>query len=140
MTQKPVAVAAAIIKRGDLILIAQRKKDSWLEPNKWEFPGGKIEQSEHPEDCLVREIKEELDLDISIKELFTVHSHTYHKEGKEYPVQLYIYLADWNQGQIKNLDCQDSRWVSVDQLTNYEFVEADTHVLHQLTTRLKTLG
>lgn len=58
-------VTAAIIERGREILTAQRLKDSHM-GLRWEFPGGKIEPGESPEDCLKREIKEELDLDIQV--------------------------------------------------------------------------
>ncbi|MCX6356680.1 MAG: NUDIX domain-containing protein, partial [Candidatus Aureabacteria bacterium] len=61
---KSIICAAGIIRRGEAILIAQRKPDSNLEPLKWEFPGGKIEFTEDPKVCLAREIKEEMDFEI----------------------------------------------------------------------------
>jgi len=52
MVEKEKVATAAIIRNKNKVLIAQRKKDSWLEPNKWEFPGGKVENSETYEECL----------------------------------------------------------------------------------------
>ena len=137
MKEKTVQVAAGIIRKNDLILIAQRKNDSWLEPNKWEFPGGKVEQFENVEECLVREIKEELGIEIIVEKLLMVHSNVYKKENKDYPVQLYVYLASWKQGEVKNIDCQDSRWVSPDEIEEFDFVEADKPIMKELLKRLK---
>ena len=64
MVDNEKVATAAIILHKKKVLIAQRKKDSWLEANKWEFPGGKVEQNETYEDCLIREIKEELGITI----------------------------------------------------------------------------
>jgi len=128
-------VAAAIIHKNEKILIAQRKPDSFLEPNKWEFPGGKIERTEQPEECLIREAKEELNIDITVKQLFMMYTHTYHKNHNHYPIQLLIYLAHWKGGDIQTKDCQDYAWVTTDELSEYDFVEGDKPVLKKLFSR-----
>src|SRR4051812_17953690 len=69
MSEKPLLVTAAIIRDGDRILIAQRLPDSFIEPSLWEFPGGKVEFTEDPIDCLKREIIEELGIEITVDEL-----------------------------------------------------------------------
>jgi len=134
MSNKSIIVTAGIIRRSNTILIAQRKKDSWLEPSKWEFPGGKVENSENLEDCLIREIKEELDIDISVSKLFMKHSHVYYKDNKKIPITLMTYLADWNKGEVKNIDCQKSRWIHYDELVNFDFAEADKTIVKELLT------
>ena len=70
--KRPVAVAAAIIEEEGRILIGQRKEKGKC-PLLWEFPGGKIEPGENPEDCLLREVKEELNLDIRLLQFFGAH-------------------------------------------------------------------
>ncbi|MDA3855396.1 MAG: (deoxy)nucleoside triphosphate pyrophosphohydrolase [Candidatus Woesearchaeota archaeon] len=129
MNEKSILVAAAIIEKDDKILIAQRKNDSKLEPNMWEFAGGKVEFGEKPEDCLIREIKEELDLEIEIKKLFGVYSHVYEKEGTQYHVILITYICKYISGQKKNIECQDSLWVSKEELSNYEYAKADVKIV-----------
>jgi len=113
MNKKTNIGTAGIIRKNKKILIAQRKKDSWMEQNKWEFPGGKVEQNETYEDCLIREIKEELGIAISIDRLFMKTTHTYMKNNEEFPITLMVFLADWREGDIRNIDCQDSKWVDV---------------------------
>jgi 8-oxo-dGTP diphosphatase len=66
MSERKKVTAAVIFKNGK-VLVAQRSPESSL-PNKWEFPGGKMEENETPEDCLKREIQEELNIDIKVKE------------------------------------------------------------------------
>lgn len=129
---KPILVSAGIISKEDKILIAQRKKDTLLEPNKWEFPGGKVEFLESPEECLIREIKEELSIDIKINKLLMINSHVYKKEDKYYHIILIAYLADWVNGECLNLDCQSFKWINIKDLLNYDFAEADKKIIEEL--------
>ena len=73
---KPIDVAAALIFRNGKLLITQRRPDDHL-PNLWEFPGGKVEPGETFEQCLVREIREELAIEISVGQLVEDLTHTY---------------------------------------------------------------
>ena len=132
MITKENIVTAAIIRKDDKILIAQRKKDSYLEPNKWEFPGGKVEENETNEDCLVREIQEELGIVITIDSLFLKTGHVYEKDGKQIPITLFAYLSDLKEGKISHIDCQDSRWIEIDEISYYEFAEADIPIVKKL--------
>jgi len=126
---RPVVVTAAIIRRDGLVLIAQRKHSSWLEPDKWEFPGGKLEAGERPEDCVVREIREELGIGIAVDRLFMVHPYVYQKEGHPSPIELHVFLARWVGGEAACLDCQDFRWVNVFELRSFPFVAGDVAVV-----------
>jgi 8-oxo-dGTP diphosphatase len=127
-----VPVVAAIIRKGNRILIAQRKKDSKLEANRWEFPGGKLEFGEHPEEALRREIMEELNIRIRIRKLHSVLSHVYDFQGKKLHILLLVFLADYESGKLKNLDVQDSRWVLKKELKDYEFVSGDRPLIKKL--------
>ena len=131
MNDKPVLVIAGIIRKGNLTLIAQRKSDSFLGNDKWEFPGGKVEFLERPENCLVREIKEELDIEIAVESLFSVESHIYEKKGKKYHIILVIYLAKYLRGDTKPVDCQDYAWIKKTDFSKYDFVAADIPIIEK---------
>jgi 8-oxo-dGTP diphosphatase len=132
MEKKQNIGTAGIIRKDNKILIAQRKKDSWMEPNKWEFPGGKVEPNETYEDCLTREIYEELGIVISIERLFMKTSHVYMKGAEEFPVTLMVFLADWKEGTLQNIDCQDSKWVDTRDLRKFDFAAADIAIIDKL--------
>ena len=132
MNKKEKIATAAIIQKNNKILIAQRKKDSWLEPNKWEFPGGKVEPSETYEECLIREIKEELNITISIDKLFLKTVHTYIKNNQEFPITIIAYLSEWTEGEVKNLDCQNSQWIDIKDIKKYDFVAGDIPIVEKL--------
>jgi 8-oxo-dGTP diphosphatase len=131
---------AGIIRKEKKILIAQRKQDSWMEPNKWEFPGGRVEVGETYEECLLREIREELGIKISIDRLFMTTSHTYMRQGEAFPITLWVFLADWKEGEVRNLDCQDSRWVDPKDLTHYDFAAADIPIVNALLDSMGYMG
>ncbi|MBN2599202.1 MAG: (deoxy)nucleoside triphosphate pyrophosphohydrolase [Candidatus Thermoplasmatota archaeon] len=122
---------AGIIRKDKKLLIAQRKKDSWMEPNKWEFPGGKVEPNETYEDCLMREIQEELGITITIDRFFMKTTHTYMKNNEEFPVTLWVFLADWKEGDLRNIDCQDSKWIDTNELKNFDFAAADIAIVNK---------
>jgi 8-oxo-dGTP diphosphatase len=122
-----IVVTAAIVQDEGKILLAQRRKDSH-QGLKWEFPGGKLEFGESPEECLVREIREELDINIRVKGIFQVVSHIY----GERQVILLCYLCHLDQGQIKPKECHDFRWVEKQDLIKYDLAPADIPVARQL--------
>jgi 8-oxo-dGTP diphosphatase len=126
---KSIICAAAVIRRGDKVLIAQREHDSNLEPLKWEFPGGKIEFTEDPRVCLVREIKEEMDFDIEINDIFEVVSHNYQKGGDTYHVLLLCYLCTYLRGQPRPIECHDLRWVGSGEIGRFDFAAADIPIV-----------
>jgi 8-oxo-dGTP diphosphatase len=133
---KPIICAAAVIRRGDTILIAQREHDSNLEPLKWEFPGGKIEFTEDPRVCLAREIREEMDFDIEVNDIFEVVSHNYQKGGETYHVLLLCYLCTHLRGQPRAIECHDMRWVGPDEIGGYDFAAADIPIVRKVLSRL----
>jgi len=124
---RTILVAAAIIKHNDLILIAQRKENS-DQSLKWEFPGGKLEPGESPEQCLVREIHEELGLKIEVIKIFDVISHCY---GNRHIILL-CYLCSLTGGKAQTLDCHDFKWVETNELLSYDFAEADKPAVNKL--------
>jgi 8-oxo-dGTP diphosphatase len=131
---------AGIIRKKKKILLAQRKQDSWMEPNKWEFPGGRLEPNETLEECLLREIREELGITIAIDRLFMKTTHTYMKNGEEFLITLWVFLADWKEGEVRNLDCQNSRWVDANNIRNYDVAAADIPIVNALLDSMGYMG
>ena len=130
---KIIEVGCAIIraKRGEgaeaRLLIAQRKHKDFL-GGYWEFPGGKIECGETIEQCLVREIKEELGVQVKAAEFFCVREHAYPQKT----VRLHFYFCDWVSGEPAALDCQDFRWIHPKEMKDYAFIPADTDIIEEL--------
>ncbi|MEG6616529.1 8-oxo-dGTP diphosphatase MutT [Peptococcaceae bacterium 1198_IL3148] len=122
-----IVVTAAIITRGNELLIAQRKKDDALSL-KWEFPGGKVEEGEDPRDCLRREIKEELAMEVAVGDSYDVVFHRYPDKA----VLLLFYLCTYQGGRPVAKGCNDFRWVTIEQLSQYQFAPADVPVVEKL--------
>lgn len=120
-------VTAAIICDGDKILICQRAADDEC-GMQWEFPGGKREPGETLEECIVREIREELDLDIKVLGVFTTSE--YHFNGNV--IYFTVYNAVIISGELKLNVHNAAEWVTVDQLQNYEFMPADVVFVKKL--------
>ena len=122
-----VEVAAALIFRDGKLLIAQRHANSHL-GGLWEFPGGKREPGETYEECLAREIREELGVEITIGTCFSEISHAY----PEKHVHLKFFLAQLTAGEPQPLDCAALKWVSTEELDAFEFPAADEQLLAKL--------
>jgi 8-oxo-dGTP diphosphatase len=115
-----IKVTAAILEKDGRIIIAQRKRSDHLS-GKWEFPGGKIEPGETPEACLARELKEEFEIDVAVGNHLGSTVYHYHHIS----IELMVYQASWVGGTITMNDHNAYRWVSVDQLTEFDFAPAD---------------
>ena len=126
---KRLMVTAAVIERDGRVLIAKRKK-GWRFAGKWEFPGGKIESNETPEECLRRELREELDIETKIGDFFCSSTYAYPYAT----VQLLVYRAFHVSGEYTLHDHQEIRWVLPDELSQYDFPEADRVVIEKLMT------
>lgn len=120
-------VIAAIIIDNNKILIGQRGKNEKL-AGKWEFPGGKIELGETPQECLKREIKEELKVDIAIGNYFGESIYTY-LNGK---IKLIAYFATILSGDIKLSVHDKVEWITISEIDEYEFAPADIPFIEKL--------
>ncbi len=126
-TENRLKVSAALIFRRGSLLITQRHAKAHL-GGLWEFPGGKLEAGETFEQCLVREIREELGVEISVKSLFAEITHDY----PERSVHLKFFRCELLSGEPQPLDCAAVKWVKQNELTDFEFPAADVQLLEQL--------
>lgn len=115
-----IRVTAAIIIENHKVFIAKRKPPGRM-PGMWEFPGGKIEERETPEQCLKRELREELDIDVVVGDHIGTNLHQY----DFYTVKLMAYRARIIAGEIKLNDHADMAWVEANDLSRYAFAPAD---------------
>lgn len=123
----PVEVAAALVFRDGRLLVTQRPAGGHL-AGLWEFPGGKREPGETFEQCLARELQEELGIEVRILEFFARVEHQY--PGKR--VDLRFYLCRWLRHEPQAIGCAAFRWVTAAELGGLEFPEADAQVLDRL--------
>jgi 8-oxo-dGTP diphosphatase len=121
-------VAAALIMRGGEILIGQRRPDQPM-ALLWEFPGGKIEPGESPEQALARELSEELKIQASIGAPVTRIRHNYRHGGA---VDLQFFAVYEFDGEIDNQIYEQVRWVRLEDLTGYDFLAADRGLIRDL--------
>lgn len=121
-------VAAALILRGDEVLICQRRPDQPL-GSKWEFPGGKIEPGESAEEALRRELREELDIDATVGTPIAHVRHNYRSGGA---VDLQFFLVREYTRDVRNLIFKDVRWCPLRHLPEYDFVTADRNLVRDL--------
>ena len=135
-------VVAALIMRNNKILICQRTRHQTM-PLKWEFPGGKIELGEKPEQALRRELEEELGIRATIGRKVATVRHDYgnpagsnSQPGRpaETPasVELHFYLVQEFTGEIENRIFRDVRWVGKAEMPGYDFLEADVGLVRDL--------
>lgn len=119
-------VTCAIIEHNACILICQRSAHMKL-PGKWEFPGGKVESNESNEMCLIREIKEELGLGIYIREPLTPTVYTY----PDFSIRLHPFICTWKAGQLQLVEHSQAKWVSPDELFQYDWAAADIPIVQE---------
>ncbi len=119
--QDPVIqVTAAVIVQNRKVLIARRRPDK-SQPNRWEFPGGKIEPGESPRQCLRRELKEEFCIDSTVGEYLGSNFH-------RYPfgvIELMAFRVSWDGEALFLRDHGAVRWAAPDELADFEFSPAD---------------
>ncbi len=120
-------VVAAIIIKDDKFFIAQRNRNKHMGLS-WEFPGGKVEKGETFEIALKREIKEELNIDIDIKN--KLGEENYHDE--KINVKLHYFICSYIGGDIYLNEHEDSAWVEKSDFKNYNFAEGDSDIINLL--------
>ncbi len=124
-----IEVAAGLVFRDGRLLITQRQAGAHL-GGLWEFPGGKREAPESFQECLQRELREELGIEVAVGEVVATITHPY----PEKTVQLIFFRCAWRKHEPRNLGCTDFRWVKLEELAGYNFPAADARLLEKLKT------
>jgi 8-oxo-dGTP diphosphatase len=125
---KIIPVTCAIIFHQGKVLAAQRSVIMPL-PGKWEFPGGKVEEGEAPEACLIREIREELAIDIRIFGALQPSEFSYTSQKT---IRLIPFLATWEAGDIRLLEHSEVKWIGPEELFSLDWAAADVPIVHEL--------
>jgi len=123
-----ISVAAAIIRRGQQLLLTRRKADVHL-PNLWEFPGGKVEPGESLRDALEREMLEELGIRVEVLDAYYKTTHHYTSRS----VDLHFFNCTILEGEPRAIEVAEFRWVNCWDLHSFEFPEADRELVKRLS-------
>ena len=128
-------VVAALIWDGDKFMICQRPANK-ARALLWEFVGGKVELNETKEQALIRECKEELDIILSVGDVFMDVVHEYH----DLTVHLTLFNATIANGEPQRLEHNDIQWITPSEIQNYKFCPADEEFLLSLQERTSSYG
>ncbi|MFV0341911.1 MAG: (deoxy)nucleoside triphosphate pyrophosphohydrolase [Anaerocolumna sp.] len=123
---KIIEVVAAIIKHGDKIFATQRGHGEFQ--GGWEFPGGKIEKGETPQEALVREIKEELDTEINVGELI----HTVEYDYPNFHLTMHCFLCTVKLGDLVLKEHADAKWLTKASIDSVAWLAADEGLIEMM--------
>jgi len=126
LASKQIGVAVIRDDR-DLILI-DRRLDKGLLGGFWEFPGGKIEGNETVQECIKREVLEEIGIEIAVDSHLITIDHTY----SHFRVNLQVYNCRYLSGEARAIECEEIRWVTIEELDNYTFPAANQEIIRAL--------
>ena len=126
MSKKSIKVVVAVIRKGNYVFATQRGYGEYKDW--WEFPGGKIEEGETPEYALVREIKEELDSDISVGTLLTTVEHDY----PSFHLSMDCYWCNVKSEKLTLLEHEAAKWLPLDDLWQVNWLPADVKVVEAI--------
>lgn len=127
---KTVRVVAAVIRKDNRIFATQRGYGEFKD--EWEFPGGKIEEGETPEQALAREIKEELDTEIQVGKLIDTIEYDYPK----FHLSMDCFWCEIMQGGLELKEHEAARWLSKEELYSVDWLPADVGVVEKIKKEL----
>ena len=123
---KTIEVVAAIISKDDRIFATQRGYGEWKDW--WEFPGGKMEQGETPEEALKREIREELSAEISIDQFLCTVDYDY----PTFHLTMHCYLCSLQKESLRLNEHEAALWLTRDELNNVKWLPADLEIIEKI--------
>ena len=126
MVHKKINVVAAVIRKGDMVFATQRGYGNYKDW--WEFPGGKIETGESPQDALVREIQEELGATIAVDEFLITVDYDY----PEFHLTMDCFWCHVEEGDLTLLEHEASKWLPVNHLRQVDWLPADVMVIEEI--------
>lgn len=124
--KRHIEVACAVIEKGGLVLAAQRSEAMSM-PLKWEFPGGKIHEGESTEECLLREIEEELGVTVAIKGPLEPVAWEY----ADFTITLHPFICEITDGEIILHEHRAIKWLRPGELCSLDWPEADMPVIEE---------
>lgn len=128
-TRPPLLVSAAIIIKNGQVLLGQRRKGD-RHPFKWEFPGGKVEPGETPRQALIRELREELQIEAKIGQELARYEHDYPSGSR---VHLLFFVVKEYTGQLEGRVFEQISWVDLAALPGIDFLEGDIDFVKRLS-------
>ncbi len=126
LNHKLIGVAVIWNDRGEILI--DRRYPGGVMGGLWEFPGGKIEVGETVEACIIREIREELDIEIKVGKPLINIDYNY----SEFQVTLKVYECQHISGEPQPLESAEIRWVTLDEIDRFEFPAANTQIISAL--------
>lgn len=130
---KTIRVVAAVIRSEDKIFATARGYGEFK--GQWEFPGGKIERGETPQEALAREIQEELDVKIEVSDLIDTIEYDY----PSFHLSMDCFWCIVTDGEITLKEAEDARWLSKDKLYSVDWLPADMELIEKLVLSNKSL-
>lgn len=127
---KTIRVVAAVIKDGDKIFATERGYGDFK--GGWEFPGGKIEAGETPQEALKREIKEELDVDIEVHDLIDTVEYDY----PEFHLSMGCFWCEIINGELVLKEHQAARWLTKETINDVEWLPADIELVNKILSEV----
>lgn len=124
--RRSIKVVAAIIKKGDSFFATQRGYGAWKDW--WEFPGGKVEAGESPEDALIREIREELATEISVDEFFMTVEYDY----PEFHISMDCFICSIISGELTLIEHEAAKWLPFGDPWQVKWLPSDIEVIKKL--------
>lgn len=131
VAMKTINVVAAIIVKNNKIFATQRGYGDFKDG--WEFPGGKVEEGESPEDALMREIKEELNADIKVCDLL----HTVEYDYPKFHLSMKCYLCELVSKEIELIEHEAAKWLGYDDIRTVDWLPADLELVDIIAEKWK---
>lgn len=125
-------IGVAVIRNNQGLILIDRRKQEGLLGGLWEFPGGKVEPNETIEDCIVREIREELGIEIRVGDRLIVVDHAY----THFRVTLNVHNCEYVSGEPQPIECDEVKWVTLSELGQYPFPKANLQIIEALRQRI----
>lgn len=122
-------VVAGLIHLEGKLLICQRHHSDKHHPLKWEFPGGKVQADENSEDALIRELQEELGIQVLEYDLLTSYEFSY---PERQAVKLHFFLVNDYLSLVKNLQFETIRWIDPQHIADFDFLAGDEKIVTQI--------